>query len=75
MFWSEITIPGRPRLLVVDSSRNAEGWEAEFCHRISNVLERKGIQLTGERPLQVDHPEDLAEALTDQEGNYQECYP
>jgi len=68
LFWSQITIPGKPRLLVVDGSNNAQGWEAEFCHRFFNVMSRKGIGLVGEAPLCADHPQDLSEALQDQEA-------
>ena len=66
MLWSQTTIPGKPRLLVVDGSRNHQGWEAEFCSRIFNVLGRKGMNLVGEGPLKVDRPQDLSEALSDQ---------
>ena len=68
MFWSDVTIPGKPKLLVVDSSRNVQGWEAEFCSRIYRVLGRKQIQLAGEGPLRVDRPQDVSEALLDQES-------
>ena len=66
MFWSPTTIPGKPRLLVVDGSRNYQGWEAEFCSRIFNVLRRKGMNLVGDGPLKADRPQDLSEALLDQ---------
>ena len=67
MFWSDTTIPGKPRLLVVDSSRNVQGWEAEFCSRIYHVLQRKQMQLAGEGPLLVDRPQDVSQALLDQD--------
>lgn len=63
MLWSQTTIPGKPRLLVVDGSRNHQGWEAEFCSRIFNVLGRKGMDLAGEGPLQVARPQDLSETI------------
>ena len=63
--WSETTIPGIPRLLVVDASCNLLGWESEFCHRISNVLKRKGMHLAGEQPLETGQPQDLATVLSD----------
>ena len=66
MLWSQKTIPGKPRLLVVDSSRNHRGWEAEFCSRIFDVLRRKGMKLVGEGPLKVARPQDLSESLQDQ---------
>ena len=68
VFWSQITIPGKPSLLVVDSSRNAQGWEAEFCGRIFKVLYRKGMHLVGEAPLRVDRPQDLYESFLNQEA-------
>jgi len=68
MFWSETSIPGKPRVLVVDSSRNVQGWEADYCRRIFDVLGRKGVQLAGNGPLQVARPQELSEALQDQEA-------
>ena len=68
MFWSDITIPGKPRLLVVDGSRNVEGWESEFCDRICNVLSRKEMELASDGPLRADRPQDVADALLDQES-------
>lgn len=64
--WSQTTIPGKLGLLVVDVCRNDQGWESEFCSRIFNVLRRKGMTLVGERPLNVDRPQGLSEALQDQ---------
>ena len=66
MLWSQTTVPGKPRLLVVDGSQNHQGWEAEFCRRIFHVLGRRGMNLVGEGPLKVDRPQQLAEALSDQ---------
>ncbi len=68
MFWSQITIPGKPRLLMVDASRNAQGWEAEFCDRVFNVLGRKKIEIMGERLLRVHTPQDLDEPLRDEQA-------
>ena len=67
MFWSDTSIPGKPRLLLVDSSSNVQGWEAEFCSRIYHVLQRKQMRLAGEGPLLVDRPQDVSQALLDQE--------
>lgn len=68
MFWSQIAIPGKPRVLVVDGCGNAEGWEAEFCDRLFDVLRRRGIRLASEAPLRPSRPQDLDEALRDQEA-------
>ncbi len=68
MFWSNTAISGKPRLLLVDSSRNIQGWEAEFCSRMYHVLQRKQMQLAGEGPLRVNRPQEMADTLVDQEG-------
>ena len=66
--WSQTTIPGEPRLLIVDGSGNVQGWESEFCDRLWNVLARKGLRLVGEAPLRARNPEDLAEPCRDQDS-------
>ena len=66
--WSELTIPGKPRLLIVDGSGNFQGWEAEFCDRLSNVLARKGMDLASESPLRISCVQDLESALQDQDA-------
>ena len=66
--WSQTIIPGEPRLLIVDGSGDVQGWEAEFCDRIWNVLARKGFRLVGEAPLRARNPEDLAEPFRDQDS-------
>ena len=63
MFWSQITIPGKPRILMVDASRDAHGWEAEFCDRVFNVLSRKKIEIADGKLLRVHSPQDLGVAL------------
>lgn len=68
LFWSDTTIPGKPRLLMVDASGNAQGWEREFCERIVNVLRRKDVELAGGGAMRVDRAQDLAQALQDQES-------
>ncbi len=69
MFWSQITIPGKPRLLVVDGSCNVLGWESEFCDRISNVLARKEVALATRNAVLLNEPEELAPLLRDQQAN------
>jgi hypothetical protein len=65
--WSQTTIAGRLRLLVVDGSSNDRG-ARELCSRIFNVLQRKGMSLVGGRPLKVESPQDLSGALQRQEA-------
>ena len=69
MFWSQITIPGKPRLLVVDGSCNVLGWESDFCDRISNVLARKEVALFTGSTVRLNGPEELAPLLRDQQAN------
>ena len=66
MFWSQAIIPGKPRVLLVDSCRNARGWESDYCGRIFNVLVRKGVQMAGKIPLRADVPQDLTQPFLDQ---------
>ena len=69
MFWSQITIPGKPQLLVIDGSRNVLGWESQFCDRISNVLVRKEVSLVSGGAVRPNGPEELASLLRDQQAN------
>ena len=69
MFWSQITIPGKPRLLIVDGSCNVLGWESEFCDRISNVLARKEVTLVTGSAVRLNGPDELAPLLRDQQAN------
>ncbi len=57
--WSSTTIPGKPAILVVDGSRNREGWESEFCQRLFGTFRRKSFQLVGDAPAQTESPADL----------------
>ncbi len=58
--WSATSIPGRPTLLMVDASRNAQGWEAELCDRLFTTMRRRKLSLIGDGPVRVDRPEELA---------------
>ena len=66
MLWSQTTIPDKRGLLVIDGCANDQGWESEFCSRLFNVFRRKGMTLVGDKPLNVNRPQDLSEALQDQ---------
>ena len=63
MFWSQRAVPGKLRVLAVDGSRNALGWEAAFCDRVCAVLGRKHVALVAGSPVRVGGPEELADAL------------
>ena len=68
MAWSSVSIAGRPTVLVVDASRNLEGWEAEFCDRLYSSMKRRGIGLKGNSPVQTERPEDLIPHLEPQDS-------
>lgn len=67
MIWSQITIPGKPRILMIDGTRNTQGWENEFAARIFTVLKRKGLDLVGNAPLRPSQPKDLVAVLDGQD--------
>jgi hypothetical protein len=56
--WSPASIDGRPRLLVIDGSRNLAGWEAAFCDRLFAGLGRR-LPLVGDGPLRAGAPDTL----------------
>ncbi len=68
MIWSQITIPGNPRILIVDGTRNTQGWENEFADRIFTVLKRKGLDLVGDVPLRPSQAQDLDTVLDGQDS-------
>ncbi|MBM3925003.1 MAG: hypothetical protein FJ320_03305 [SAR202 cluster bacterium] len=59
MMWSPTVVEGKPRLLVIDASRNAAGWEAEAAGRFASTMLRRGIDVMGGVPLRVASPEEL----------------
>jgi hypothetical protein len=48
--WSSVTIPGVPRILMLDLTQNANGWEYAFFDRLHLALEKSGLQVE-EGPL------------------------
>ena len=69
MIWSQITIPGKPRILMIDGTRSTQSWENEFSGRIFTVLKRKGLDLVGDVPLRPSQPQDL-NAVLDGEDSF-----
>ena len=59
MMWSSVTIPGKPTILVVNASQDVEGWESDFCRRLFGALQRRGLQMLGDGPVELRSPEDL----------------
>ena len=54
MLWSAASIPGRPRVMLVDASGNREGWEREFCQRLFRTMERRGLAMSGHGPVEPE---------------------
>jgi len=51
-FWSSVSIPGKPRILIIDASKNKSGWETEFCNRLFRSLQRSNLQMCGSLPVE-----------------------
>ena len=64
MFWTQITIPGRPKLLVIDIQTGHPRPDENLCDKIFNVLSRKGVPLSSKEPSRVSEPDQLAETIT-----------
>ena len=63
MLWSPVSIPGKPTILIVDGSRNLEGWEYQFSDRLYSSMRRRGLLLKGDAPLRPGEPNELATHL------------
>jgi len=63
LFWSEVTVQGRPRVLVLDAVADRDGWEAEATQRIAASLVRRDILVVGGAPVHVSSPDEIAVAV------------
>ena len=63
IFWGQATVAGRPRVLVLDATHNREGWEAESCARVSDILVRRDIPVLDGGPITVGSPDELESIL------------
>ena len=63
MLGNSVTIPGKPTILLIDGSRNLEGWEASFCERLLNRMQRRGLHLVTDLPFRVEKPGELVSRL------------
>lgn len=64
MLWKPITIPGKPKIAVIDGSSNTEGWEADFSDRIFANFQRRGMLLKETILPRVTRPTELGLHLT-----------
>lgn len=62
--WSSVTIPEKPSILVVDASRNLEGWEYEFMDRLFSSLRRSRLLLVRETPVRIEETQELGPYLS-----------
>jgi hypothetical protein len=56
--WSSVTIPGVPRILMLDLTQNVHGWEYAFFDRLHLALKKSGLQVE-EGPLRSDQSIEL----------------
>ena len=68
MLGNSVTIPGKPTILLIDGSRNLEGWEASFCEQLLNRLLRRGIHLVTDLPVRAEKPGELVPRLEPEDG-------
>jgi hypothetical protein len=49
--WSAVTIPGSPRILMLDTTKNIQGWEYAFSDRLYQSLKKTGLEMEKKEPL------------------------
>jgi hypothetical protein len=52
--WSSVNVPGPPRILIVDTTQNREGWENDFSDRLYQSLNKAGLQMETDAPLRME---------------------
>ena len=68
MLWSAVSIPAVPTILIVDASRNLEGWESEFCDRLFASMRKRGLRLEGSGPVKTENPRQLVTHVESQQA-------
>ena len=58
--WSSGSIAGTPRILLVDATRNSEGWEYAFSDRVFRSFQRSEFTLEGDAPQRVGNADSLS---------------
>lgn len=61
--WSSVSVPGPPRILMVDTTQNVQGWEHTFFERLHGSLQRSELQIEGDSPLRPRHAAELTASL------------
>lgn len=67
--WSSVAVPGAPRILMVDTTRNVQGWEHDFFDRLSSSLRRSELEILGNPPLRLTNGSELPATLSDFDFN------
>jgi hypothetical protein len=57
--FSNTVIPGAPRVMMIDASTDAGGWEAAYCERLHAVMGRRGIAMVSTAPVSISKPDEL----------------
>ena len=63
-----VTIPGKPTILLIDGSRNLEGWESSFCERLLSRMVRHEIHLATDLPVRTEKPGELIPSFNPEDG-------
>jgi len=63
LFWSDVTVLGRPRVLIIDAVQDIDSWEAEASEKIAASLVRRDIPVIGGKPVHVAGAADIAAAV------------
>ena len=61
--FSNTVIPGAPRVVMVDASTNAGGWESNACERLHAVMTRRGIGMVRAAPALISKPDELGKLV------------
>ncbi len=68
MFWSEITIPGEPKVMFIDACQNVQGWETDFGDRTAKVLMRKDTKLLEDRVIRINSRSEIIPKLLEKDS-------
>ena len=68
LFWSEITIPGEPKVMFIDACQNVQGWETDFGDRTAKVLMRKDTKLLEDRVIRINNRSEILPKLLEKDS-------
>jgi len=62
--WSSLSIPGAPRILMVDATVNLQGWEHAFSDRLFASLQRTEMEMLEKGPTQIREAPELISLMS-----------